>query len=80
MTDAQSPLVREIEEAARLSTRMVLTTKEWPRIRAALEAAHEMAELLDVACQSSDSKCSKYWTLDAVDALNIYRRAVGGSP
>ena len=57
MTEARCPLVREIEHMARsthhgsvtrlndiISARGIINNPRWPRLRAALEAAEEMAE------------------------------------
>jgi hypothetical protein len=69
MTPARCPLVREIEDDPGLITGEFLTTSNWERLRAALEAAEEMAQNAPCAIASPS-----LWA-----AAERYRAATRGS-
>lgn len=68
MNSARCPLVREIEEAEAVGIRGIITSPYWPRLRAALEAAEEMAEWITI-----------YPDHPAYPEMERYRAATRGS-
>lgn len=82
MTNARCPLVREIDPKFRSGNavpveRASITAEEWNRIRAALEAAEEMRELLWEA-RPPQSASPEMWLSLRTLADNRYRAATGG--